>query len=154
MPAHDFPPPPAPPSTRGSTVYRLAQQADYARCHALAREVGYEGGVYQWPTMLVERDGALLGFAASRYEGKRLVLGPVVMQPQLRTKGQLMLRAVLGLETVYKQAGVTSYLLGSSDPGVQRVIEAWGCPRIGEAAGEAWYRRDLAPEKGGAYLQE
>jgi hypothetical protein len=129
-------------------VYRLAAQTDYARCHALAREVGYDGGSYGWPTMLVERDGALLGFAASRYDATRLVLGPVVMQPQLRTKGLLMLRAVLGLEAVYTQAGITSYVLGSSDPGVQRVIEAWGCPRIGVQEGEVWYRRDLAPQKG------
>lgn len=145
---HDFPAPP-PVRQTAPIVYRLAQQADYARCHALAREVGYEGGVYQWPTMLVERDGALLGFAASRYVGQRLILGPVVMQPQLRTKGLLMLRAVLGLEAVYTQAGLTSYVLGSSDPGVQRVIEAWGCPRIGEQAGEVWYRRDLAPTAAG-----
>jgi hypothetical protein len=126
-------------------VYRLATQADYARCHVLAREVGYDGGSYGWPTMLVERDGTLLGFAASRYDGTRLVLGPVVMQPQLRTKGLLMLRAVLGLEAVYTQAGITSYLLGSSDPGVQRVIEAWGCPRIGTQGDEVWYQRDLTP---------
>jgi hypothetical protein len=103
--------------------------------------------------MLVERDRTLLGFAASRYDGQRLILGPVVMQAQLRTKGLLMLRAVLGLEAVYTQAGVTSYVLGSSDPAVQRVIEAWGCPRIAQEQGEVWYRRDLAPQKGGAYLE-
>ena len=134
-------------------VYRLAEQADYARCHALAREVGYAGGVYQWPTMLVERDGALLGFAASRCYGERLTLGPVVMRPELRTKGLLMLRACLGLEAVYRQAGITSYLLGSGVPGVQRVIEAWGCLRVGEEGSEVWYRRDLAPQEGGAYLE-
>lgn len=128
-------------------TYRLAQQADYARCHALAREVGYAGGVYNWPTMLVERGGTLLGFAASRCYGQRLVLGPVVMRPELRTKGLLMLRACLGLEAVYRQAGITSYLLGSRDPGVQRVIEAWGCPRIGEQAGEQWYLRRLTEER-------
>lgn len=124
-------------------TYRLATQADYKRCHALARDVGYDGGEYNWPTMLVERDGQLIGFAASRCYGERLTLGPVVMRPDLRTKGLLMLRACLGLEAVYKQAGVTSYLLGSSDPGVQRVIEAWGCPRIGEQDGELWYVRKL-----------
>lgn len=127
-------------------TYRLAQQADYARCHALAREVGYDGGVYQWPTMLVERGGALLGFAASRCYGERLTLGPVVMRPELRTKGLLMLRACLGLEAVYTQAGITSYLLGTSDPGVQRVIEAWGCPRIGVEGQEIWYLRRLTPD--------
>jgi hypothetical protein len=148
MPAvHDFPPPPAPRVVHAPITYRLAQQADYARCHALAREVDYdEGEAYGWPTMLVEQDGQLLGFAASRYVGKRLVLGPVVMRPTLRVRGQLMLRAVLGLEAVYKQAGITSYLLGSRHPGVQRVIEAWGCPRIGEQDGEVWYRRTLVKE--------
>lgn len=150
---HDFPPPP-PVRQTAPITYRLAQQADYARCHALARQVGYEGGSYGWPTMLVERDGTLLGFAASRYDGQRLVLGPVVMRQDLRIKGQLMLRAVLGLEAVYTQAGITSYVLGSSDPGVQRVIEAWGCPRIGHDGSEVWYRRDLAPQEGGAYLEK
>lgn len=153
-PTRDFPPPPAPPRQVAPITYRLAQQADYARCHALAREVDYDAGErYHWPTMLVERDGDLLGFAASRYDGKRLVLGPVVMRPELRSKGQLMLRAVLGLEAVYAQAGITSYLLGSSDPGVQRMIEAWGCQRVGEQHGEVWYRRHLAPQEGGAYLE-
>jgi hypothetical protein len=146
-PVRDFPPPPAPARSVTPITYRLAQQADYARCHALAREVDYdEGATYQWPTMLVEQDGQLLGFAASRYNGTRLVLGPVVMRPGLRTKGVLMLRAVLGLEAVYKQAGITSYLLGSSHPGVQRVIEAWGCPRIGAQGQEVWYRRTLVHE--------
>jgi hypothetical protein len=145
MPAvRDFPSPPAPRVVHAPITYRLAQQADYARCHALAREVDYDGGeTYQWPTMLVEQDGQLLGFAASRYVGKRLVLGPVVMRPELRSKGVLMLRAVLGLEAVYKQAGITAYLLGSSHPGVQRVIEAWGCEAIGESDGEMWYTRKL-----------
>jgi hypothetical protein len=124
-------------------IYRLAEQADYARCHALARDVSYDGGTYEWPTMLVERGGVLLGFAASWYDGQRLVLGPVVLQPSLRMRGMLMLRAVLGLEAVYTQAGITSYLLGSSDPGVQRVIEAWGCAPIGEHDGEQWYIRQL-----------
>jgi hypothetical protein len=139
----DFPAPPPPPRTVVPITYRLAAQADYARCHALAREVGYEGGTYEWSTMLVERGADLLGFAASRCYGKRLTLGPVIMRPALRTKGLLMLRACLGLEAVYKQAGITSYLLGSSDPSVQRVIEAWGCPRIGEQDGEQWYIRKL-----------
>ena len=147
---------PAPPPGRQTApiVYRLATQADYARCHALAREVGYAGGVYQWPTMLVERDGALLGFAASRCYGERLTLGPVVMRPELRTKGLLMLRACLGLEAVYRQAGITYYLLGSRERGVQRVIEAWGCPRTHVQDDEVWYIRHLAQEKGGVYLQE
>lgn len=143
----DFPAPPAPPRATAPIVYRLAQHADYARCHALAREVGYAGGVYSWPTMLVERAGALLGFAASRYDGQRLVLGPVVMRPELRSKGRLMLRACLGLEAVYKHAGITSYLLGSRDPGVQHVIEAWGCPRVGEQDGHVWYARYLSLQK-------
>jgi hypothetical protein len=146
-PTREFPAPPAPRVVHAPITYRLAQQADYARCHALARAVDYDGGeTYGWPTMLVEQDGQLLGFAASRYVGKRLVLGPVVIRPTLCVRGQLMLRAVLGLEAVYKQAGITSYLLGSSHPGVQRVIEAWGCPRIGEQAGEVWYRRTLEKE--------
>ena len=152
-PVRDFPPPPAPPRTVVPITYRLAQQADYARCHALAREVGYEGGVYQYPTMLVERGGVLLGFAASRCYGQRLTLGPVVMRPELRTKGQLMLRACLGLEAVYRQAGITSYLLGSSDAGAQRVIEAFGCARVGEHQGEVWYIRrltlDILPSREG-----
>lgn len=143
-PVHDFPAPPPPPRQTAPIVYRLAQQPDYVRCHALARAVGYDGGSYQWPTMLVERAGALLGFAASRCYGQRLTLGPVVMRPDLRTKGLLMLRACLGLEAVYRQAGITSYLLGSSDPGVQRVIEAWGCPRIGVQGEDVWYERRLA----------
>jgi hypothetical protein len=143
-PARDFPPPPAPRVVHAPITYRLAQQADYARCHALARAVGYDGGErYGWPTMLVEQDGQLLGFAVTRYAWKRLVLGPVVMRPELRSKGVLMLRAVLGLEAMYKHAGITSYLLGSSHPGVQRVIEAWGCVRVGEQDGEQWYIRKL-----------
>lgn len=153
MPAQDFPSPP-PVRQTAPIVYRLAEQRDYTRCHALAREVGYDGGVYQWPTMLVERDGQLLGFAASWFDGQRLILGPVVMRPALRQRGLLMLRACLGLEAVYRQAGITSYLLGSSDPGVQRVIEAWGCARVGEQGQDIWYRRDLAPAEGGAYQEE
>ena len=142
--AHDVPAPPPHGRQPAPITYRLATQADYARCHALAREVGYEGGAYSWPTMLVERDGVLLGFAASRCYGARLTLGPVVMRPELRTKGLLMLRACLGLEAVYRQAGITSYLLGSSERGVQRVIEAWGCPRIGVEGDEVWYQRHLS----------
>jgi hypothetical protein len=143
-PVRDFPPPPAlQRAVRAPITYRLAQQGDYARCHALAREVGYEGGVYQWPTMLVEQDSALLGFAASRCYGQRLTLGPVVMRPELRSKGRLLLRAVLGLEAVYKQARLTHYLLASADPAVQRVIEAWGCPRLRAADGVVWYLRRL-----------
>jgi hypothetical protein len=142
-PVHDFPPPPAPQQGVVPITYRLAQQADYARCHALAREVGYAGGRYAWPTMLVEQGGRLLGFAASRYDWTRLVLGPVVMRPELRVKSLLSIRACLGLEAVYKQAGITAYLLGSRDPGVQRLLEAWGCQRVGEHEGEVWYRRDL-----------
>jgi hypothetical protein len=143
-PVRDFPPPPAPPRHVVPITYRLAQPADYARCHALARAVDYDGGeTYGWPTMLVEQDGQLLGFAASRYAGQRLVLGPVVMRQDLRIRGVLMLRAVLGLEAVYTQAGITSYLLGSREPGVQRVIEAWGCERVGDHGGEQWYIRKL-----------
>lgn len=134
-------------------TYRLAQQPDYARCHALAREVGYAGGTYQYPTMLVERDGVLLGFAASRCYGERLTLGPVVMRPELRTKGLLMLRACLGLEAVYRQAGITSYLLGSSDPAVQRVIEAWGCARVGMQGDEVWYMRRLVQENSSEQIE-
>jgi hypothetical protein len=148
-PVYDFPPPPAPQRTVAPITYRLACQADYARCHALARAVDYDAGeAYGWPTMLVEQDGHLLGFAASRYVGQRLVLGPVIMRPELRIRGQLMLRAALGLEAVYKQAGITSYVLGSREPGVQRIIEAWGCPRIGSQGDEVWYRRTLATLKG------
>jgi len=140
----DFPPPPAPPRTVAPITYRLAAQTDYGRCHALAREVDYDSGeTYQWPTMLVERAGHLLGFAASRCYGQRLTLGPVIMRPELRTKGRLMLRACLGLEAVYKQAGLTHYLLASADPAVQRVIEAWGCPRVSADDGAVWYLRLL-----------
>jgi hypothetical protein len=143
-PVRDFPPPPAPARQVAPITYRLACQADYARCHALAREVDYdEGETYGWPTMLVERDGELLGFAASRCYGQRLTLGPVVMRRELRTRGVLMLRAVLGLEAVYKQAGLTHYLLASADPAVQRVIEAWGCPRVSTDGGAVWYLRLL-----------
>lgn len=136
------------------TVYRLARQGDFKALHRLAEASGQGGVRYQHPTIVVERDGALVGFAATRRYGARVVVGPVVVTDTVRLKGLVAIRAVLEIEQVLKQEGCLYYLIGTTDAGLMRICEAFGCTRQPDHDGEAWYirRLRLEPRAAGAGL--
>ena len=73
---------------------------------------------YQTPTIVVERDGHLIGFAATRRYGDRVVVGPVVVTDTVRLKGLVAIRAVLEIEKVLKEEGRLYYLIGTTDAGL------------------------------------
>lgn len=128
------------------TTYRLAMQADYKALHRLATAAGLPGGRYQSPTVVVERDGALIGFAASHWLGRRLIVGPVVVAPQIRLKGLVSMRAVFKLEEYFKAAGLRYFLISTINPAVCRMCEALGYVPQGENDGALWYMRVLAQQ--------
>lgn len=128
------------------TIYRLARQGDFKALHRLADASGQGGVRLQHPTIVVERDGHLVGFAATRRYGARVIVGPVVVTDTVRLKGLVAIRAVLEIEARLKQEGRLYYLIGTTDPGLMRICEAFGCTRQPDQDGEAWYIRHLRQE--------
>jgi hypothetical protein len=126
-----------------STIYRLARQGDYPKLHRFAEAMAMHDVVYQKPTIVVERDGALVGFAATRRWGDRVTVGPVVIADTVRLKGLVAIRAVLEIEQVLKEEGRLYYLIGTTDAGLMRICEAFGCTSQGMHEGEHWYIRHL-----------
>jgi hypothetical protein len=137
-------------STR--TTYRPARQSDYPKLHRLAATVDLDGTRFQRPTIVVERDGQLVGFATTRRFGQRVTVGPVVVTDTVRLKGLVAIRAVLEIEKVLKEEGRLYYLIGTTDPGLMRICEAFGCARLEDQDEEAWFIRRLRQE--GSRVQE
>ena len=131
---------------RTSTIYRLARQGDFKALHRLADASGQGGVRYQHPTIVVERDGSLVGFAATRRYGARVVVGPVVVTDAVRMKGLVAIRAMLEIEALLKEEGCLYYLIGTQDAGGMRICEAFGCTRLEDHEGEAWFLRRLRQE--------
>jgi len=135
------------------TIYRPARQGDYKALHRLAEAGGQGGAVaYQFPTIVVERDGQLVGFAATQRWSKRLMVGPVVVAETVRLKGLVAIRAVLEIEKVLKEEGALYYLIGTAKPGLMRICEAFGCEKVPSEDGDAWFLRRLRPAPRGAFL--
>ena len=128
------------------TVYRLARQGDYSKLHRFAEAQQMHDVVYQKPTIVVERDGQLVGFAATRRWGERVTVGPVVIADTVRLKGLVAIRAVLEIEKVLKQEGRLYYLIGTTDAGLMRICAAFGCTRLDDHDGESWWLRRLRLE--------
>lgn len=128
------------------TVYRPARQGDYKALHRLADASGQGGGSYQHPTIVVERNEQLVAFAATRRYGERVVVGPVVVTDTVRLKGLVAIRAVLEIEKVLKEEGCLYYLIGTTDAGLMRICEAFGCTRLEDQDGESWWLRRLRLE--------
>lgn len=130
------------------TVYRPARQGDFKALHRLADASGQGGVSFQRPTIVVERGGSLVGFAATRRYGQRVVVGPVVVTDTVRLKGLVAIRAVLEIEQVLKAEGRLYYLIGTTDAGLMRICEAFGCTRLEDHDGESWFLRRLRLEVG------
>lgn len=128
------------------TTYRPARQSDYPTLHRLAATVDLDGTRFQRPTIVVERDGQLVGFATTRRFGQRVTVGPVVIADTIRLKGLVAIRAVLEIEQVLKDEGRLYYLIGTTDPGLMRICEAFGCTRVADHDNEAWFLRRLRQE--------
>ena len=93
---------------------------------------------------MVERDGPWWAFAATRRYGERVVVGPVVVTDTVRLKGLVAISAVLEIEQVLKAEGRLYYLIGTTDAGLMRICEAFGCTRQADHDGEAWWLRSCA----------
>lgn len=133
--------------TTTRTIYRPARQGDFKALHRLAEASGQGGARYQHPTIVVERDGQLVAFAATRRYGDRVVVGPVVVTDTVRLRGLVAIRAVLEIEKVLKEEGRLYYLIGTTDAGLMRICTAFGCERLDDHDGETWWLRRLRQEE-------
>lgn len=133
--------------SRRPTQYRLAHAGDYKRLHLLARDYDLDGVRFSHPTVVAERDGVCVGFAATRYQGARAIIGPVLVTDAVQLKGLVSIRLCLAVEGYLKAAGYLYCLYGTTVPAVMRLLEAWGLEFLGMHDDESWYLRRLAPVK-------
>ena len=91
------------------TVYRLAHSPkDYAACRALLREQG-EDVRLSFPTVMAEREGAVVGFCATQPRKDAVVAGPLVVAKDLPRPGITIIRLGEAYENVMRAAGVKVY---------------------------------------------
>ena len=130
------------------TSYTPALVSDAAAMVALAEAYGLPLERPQWPTLVARREGKLVGFVISRWYDGRLVVGPVVVAAQVRLKSLVAVRLVEQREAQLKAAHVLYYLTSSAQPGMRRILEAFGMVYQQHADGEAWYLRVLSDKEG------
>ena len=97
-----------------STRYRLATEADEAALRALP-----QGDVpRRFPTIVAERDGAIVGYLATHDRPDMILAGPLeVVIPEGHSRGVMALRLIQAYEFVLGQFdGVHSYFYATADP--------------------------------------
>ena len=96
------------------TTYHLVTDTKQARaCYALYRAAEPDGPKIKlgFPTVYAVRDGILLGFLSTIPLKRRVVAGPLVIDPTLKKPVITAIRLCEAYEQVLKQAGVTLYTL-------------------------------------------
>lgn len=125
------------------TTYRLAKSpADYRRCRALQTTPD----TLSFPTVMAERDGAVIGFLATQPRRDLLVAGPLVTTLTGQAAAILIMRLIDAYEAVLRQAGVTLYLFS-----VERTNTAWlakvaalGATPYEQGDTLVWFKREVA----------
>lgn len=94
-----------------STIYRLARAGgEFNKLYALAKKQGLSlpAGTLNFPTVLAERDGKVLGFLSTLPTTEAVLAGPLVMgQKSMLTA----IRIAEAYEVVLRTAGVDTYFI-------------------------------------------
>lgn len=122
------------------TTYRLAQAGgEFNKLYALMRKRGLatRGGMLQFPTVVAERDGKIVGFLSTSSTDEGLYVGPLVCDGPI-----MAMRLTEAMELVLVQAGVSRYLVSVPEVNVAR-IEELGYVPFGDGIGAQTMLRRL-----------
>ncbi|MFQ5915798.1 MAG: hypothetical protein ACE5JS_21705 [Nitrospinota bacterium] len=128
------------------TIYRLAEQKDYRRCHRLAEAMGQKIATrLSWPTVVAIRDGELKGFLSTIPSKKALIAGPMIVGGN-GNRAILCMRLIETYEFILQKARVQKYLF-CIDAAMERWIEVINdvldIRPYAETTRRAWFVRDL-----------
>lgn len=129
------------------TSCRLAASpADYRACHVLARQYGGEAPALRWPTVLARWGNAVVGFMATQQARWAVVMGPLLVAPDVRVKGLVALRLLEAYERVLHEAGVRAYVFSvatTNKPWLDVLEHRAGFERWREVDGAVWFKREV-----------
>lgn len=126
------------------TRYRLARTPrDYHRCHALLPDAAAQ---LAFPTVMAERDHAVVGFLSTDVRHGQIVAGPLIVQAEQAHPGLLVLRLVEAYEQVLRSAGVRGYVfhVEAANTAWTRILTKLSLEPYHDAPQGLWYRRQLA----------
>lgn len=129
------------------TRIRLAKAGgEWNRLYALARRAGGRPhkGDFQFPTIVAERDGEVIGFVSTRIAEGAIIAGPLVIEGGKNPF--LFIRLAEGYENVLRAAGVKAYLhqIDKERPEHVEFMERLGFTRWGETPTGVVMKRELA----------
>lgn len=129
-----------------STTYRLARPGgEYNRLYALAKRAGYRPriGDFQFPTVVAERAGKVIGFVATQPGQEAVVAGPLVIDGG--PNPFVFLRLADAYENVLRQAGVKVFLhtIDKERPEHVKMMERLGFTRWSETENDVVMHRKL-----------
>ena len=126
--------------------YRLAEAADYKRCHALMARVDVPTQRLSWPTVMMEQDGEVLAFLSTRPTKTALIAGPLVVDKE-KGSGFIVMRLVEAYERLLQRAHVESYLFFVDQENdwwqglVQKCLDGQALAEYVKGDARTWYIR-------------
>lgn len=129
------------------TTIRLARPGgEWNRLYALARRAGGRPhkGDFQFPTVVAERGGEVIGFVSTKVFNDGIIAGPLVIEGGKNPF--LFIRLAEGYENVMRAAGVKAYLheIDKERPEHVGFMERLGFTRWGETPKSVVMKRELA----------
>jgi hypothetical protein len=136
------------------TLYRIADNSgDYKKCHALLREIApEEDRKFNWPTVVAERDGEIVGFLSTRTLHGRIEAGPMIIGVEGH-KSFVALRLIEAYENLLNLLGYKGYIFSvrKSDPKWVKAVEHGADLKpYAETEDRFWYYKKVRYEGVGA----
>jgi hypothetical protein len=134
------------------TLYRVADNSgDYKKCHALLREfMPEEERTFNWPTVVAERDGEIVGFLATYVVKGFIEAGPMVIAVEGH-KSFVALRLVEAYENLLQLLGYKSYIFSikkSNKKWVEAVERGGNLKPYSETEDYFWYQKAVKEYEG------
>ena len=132
------------------TLYRVADNSgDYKKCHALLREIApEEDRAFNWPTVVAERDGEIIGFLSTRDLRGRLEAGPLIIGVEGH-KSFVALRLIEAYENLLSLLGYKGYIFSvvkSNPKWVKSVEQGANLKPYAETEDRFWYYKKVKDE--------